>query len=208
MTQHQYQKISNVFARDMTTFKLIHGDWKKEEFGLLNDIQWVATEKVDGTNIRVSYIEDNLLFDGKTDRAQIPPKLQSKLQEIFLPKYEIMYDLFHGKEVILYGEGYGNSIQKGGGKYSPNVDFVLFDVKVDGGWLNRLQQEKIAESLKIDIVPVVFEGTLLDIVEFTKKGFNSAWGEFQAEGVVCKPYLEMTNKYGERVIVKIKTKDF
>lgn len=39
-------------------------------------------------------------------------------------------------------------------------------------------------------------------------GFKSTWGDFQAEGIVARPSVELKNRAGERIITKIKCKDF
>ena len=60
----------------------------------------------------------------------------------------------------------------------------------------------------MDIVPVIGQGTLLEGIEMVKKGFNSKWGEFIAEGIVARPLTELRTRRGERLITKIKHCDF
>ena len=50
--------------------------------------------------------------------------------------------------------------------------------------------------------------TLPEAIEVVKKGYNSAFGEFLAEGLIAEPLVPMFNRKGERVITKIKTRDF
>ena len=110
--------------------------------------------------------------------------------------------------VCLYGEGYGAKIQKGGGNYRQDQGYVLFDVKIGEWWLERYSVEEIASTLKIDIVPVIGHGTLYDMVEKARSGFNSTWGDFKAEGIVARPCCELKSRNGNRVITKIKYRDF
>ena len=51
----EYHKIQTVFKRDPATKikTLLDVDWSQDAFGYLADNEWVFTEKVDGTNIRV-----------------------------------------------------------------------------------------------------------------------------------------------------------
>ncbi|OGE25607.1 hypothetical protein A3C26_03480 [Candidatus Daviesbacteria bacterium RIFCSPHIGHO2_02_FULL_39_12] len=117
--------------------------------------------------------------------------------------------MFAGKEVCLYGEGYGRKIQETGKLYAPDgVDFVLFDITIDEWWLERKNIEDIAQKLGVKVVPIVGEGTLTDAIEMTKKGFKSEWGDFLAEGIVAKPRTELNSREGERIITKIKHRDF
>ena len=181
------------------------------EFEFLKDNMWVFSEKVDGTNIRVMWNGKDMVFGGKTDDAQIPAALLYKLQELFegTAKKELFKEIFAGKEVCLYGEGYGRKIQETGKLYAPDgVDFVLFDITIDEWWLERKNIEDIAQKLGVKVVPIVGEGTLTDAIEMTKKGFKSEWGDFLAEGIVAKPRTELNSREGERIITKIKHRDF
>lgn len=208
----EYHKIDTVFKRDAATkFKtLIAGDYSQDAFGYLANNEWVFTEKVDGTNIRimVSTAGDGALkFGGKTDDAQIPAFLIERLQAIFLPQIADLAVIFP-EGGCLYGEGYGAKIQKGGGNYRANQDFVLFDVKVGDWWLQRDAVDDIAQGLSLDVVPIIGRGTLAQMVDMARTGFNSRWGAFPAEGIVARPAVELKTRNGSRIITKIKTKDF
>lgn len=205
----EYYKIQTVFKRDPENrYKtLLHGDYSIPEFEFLKDNEWVFTEKVDGTNIRVIYATDGIEFRGKTDRAQLPSELIKRLNERFLPQLKTFESGFSDGGVCLYGEGYGLKIQAGG-KYRQDQDFVLFDVKIGGWWLQRKDVEDIAVQFGLDVVPIIGSGTLLDMVKKTQVGFNSIWGEFKAEGIVARPATELRTRSGSRLITKIKHKDF
>ncbi len=66
----------------------------------------------------------------------------------------------------------------------------------------------IALSLKIRPVPIVDTGTLQDGIELMRNGLVSTWGQFPAEGIVMKPEIELKTRAGNRIITKIKHKDF
>ena len=204
----EYHKIQTVFLRDpKTKYKtLLEGQYAFPEFEYLKDCHWLFTEKVDGTNIRVMFDGENLTFGGKTDKAEIPAPLENKLNDIFLPKQDLLREKFHNG-VCLYGEGYGAKIQSGG-KYRPDQDFVLFDVKIGKWWLTRQNIEKIADVLDINIVPLMGCGPLSEMIQMCKTGFLSCWGDFIAEGLVAKPKVELKARNGDRIVTKLKCKDF
>lgn len=213
-----YHKIQTVFKRDPKTKMkaLLEGDFSLSEFEYLKDNQWVFTEKVDGTNIRVKFDGENITFGGKTDNAQIPNQLVNKLNELFLPLKDKFKYIFNVNElsneilpqICLYGEGYGAKIQKCGSNYRQDQSFVLFDIKINEWWLKRKDVEDIARELSIDIVPVIGYGTLLDMITIVKEGFYSKWGNFIAEGIVARPKIELKQRNGNRIITKLKYKDF
>lgn len=214
----EYHKIQTVFKRDPENkFKtLLNGEFSLPEFAYLQDNLWIFTEKVDGTNIRIKcapYHEGDkafgITFGGKSDNAQIPASLISRLEARFhsdKARHQIANTLPDG--ACLYGEGYGAKIQGGGGNYRQDQDFVLFDVKIGDWWLQRTDVEDIAIKLDIDVVPAFDMGTLNHMVDVARKGFKSSWGDFQAEGIVARPSTELKTRRGDRIITKIKCKDF
>ena len=205
----KYHKITTVYKRDPDNkYKtLLRGQFATPEFEYLKDLEWVFTEKIDGTNIRIMWDGLHLGFGGKTDKAQVPSFLIVKLQEIFSPAMFTDY----GPGVCLYGEGFGARIQKGGGNYiSTGVSFILFDVRIGDIWLKWEDVVDVADKMSIDSVPVIDTGCLEHAVDIVKTGFNSVVAEKErlAEGLIMKPAVELTNRNGERVISKIKYKDF
>jgi len=220
---NQYHKIQGLYKRDMDKTslnygKFIIGQYSKPEFEMLKDIQWVWTEKVDGTNVRVCIYTNPLIqeieFKGKTDRADMPKYLLARLQELFTKeKVFSVFELSEEKpDIYLYGEGYGYKIQSGG-KYfiNPNdVGFVLFDVRIGNTWLTRESIEEIAEKLGIDVVPLIGKGTIDEAIEYIKSEPKSRFGfkNFTMEGLVIRPEYELLDRRGHRIITKVKVKDF
>lgn len=211
----EYHKIETLFARDMEgTKKLIIGKYRNETVDFLKSLEWEWTEKIDGTNIRVLWNGHTVSFAGRTDRAQIPADLVNKLNSYFggESNAQIFEQAFGEKEVLLFGEGYGAKIQKGGGNYIPyGVDFALFDVMIGGNYQPRSAVESIASMFGVHLVPVVGCGPLNDAVAFVQSHPHSAMNGaelHEMEGVVCRPKLELLDRCGNRVIVKIKWEDF
>ena len=208
----EYHKIETVFERDMATKKLVVGKYRNSTVEFLKDAVWQFTEKVDGTNIRVHWDGHRVSFAGRTDKAQIPKHLIVRLEELFGGEVneEMFEQTFGEKEVTLYGEGYGQKIQTNG--YIDGVDFILFDVFVGDIPLARENFESIAEIFGIGVVPIIFEGTLQDGIDYVKKHEYTfiSGGVFGAymEGLVARPKVEVRDRLGNRVIVKIKYNDF
>ena len=73
---------------------------------------------------------------------------------------------------------------------------------------NYASVEDIAKAFGIDVVPIIFEGTIQEGVDFVKSNPKSTIGTAMMEGLVGRPKIEMRDRCGKRVIVKIKVKDF
>jgi hypothetical protein len=97
-SENTYQKINTLYKRDINNIIMQHYDWSCEEFEYLRGCLWDASEKIDGTNMRIEVVQhpvykfatDDIIavqFDvtikGKTDNAQIPPHLDKYMKETF-----------------------------------------------------------------------------------------------------------------------------
>lgn len=209
----EYHKIQSVFLRDPANKhkSFLMGQYSEPAFEYLADCQWEWTEKIDGTNVRVIWDGKAVKFGGRTDDAQMPVFLMDRLQEAFPAESlsRVFPDVKDGATVILYGEGYGAKIQKGGGLYKPDgVDFILFDVLYGNNFFERPSVDDVAENLGISSVGVVLQTTITDAIRLVKEGFQSRIGTAQAEGLVGRPKTELRDRLGKRVITKIKTRDF
>lgn len=218
MIEVKYHKIHSIFKRDPATNHktFLMGEYARPEFGYLANNTWIATEKIDGTNIRIKYSPamDNLEFGGKSDNAQIPAHLMNHFlsdKRYWAGNFKCAFpDFTNDLSVVLFGEGYGLKIQKGGEYISDGCGFILFDVWTNGIWLNRESVEDIATKLDIPCVEVVGRITLSQAITLARDGFSSLSSELprQAEGLVLRPAIELCDRQGRRIITKIKHKDF
>jgi hypothetical protein len=207
----------------MRTFPKIQSPWKRDEKGkflydqpsepwleLLGHFPyWSATEKLDGTNIRISRAESGeLQIGGRTDRAELPAPLMR-----WIEGHEGFSNLEAG--FTLFGEGIGAGIQKDGGLYG-EPRFVLFDVWGDfsGRWGEQDEVTDMANLLALERAHTydglyTIAGWRMSLMYAGQglKELPSSQGNRQIEGVVLRPSLEMSTKFG-RVITKMKIKDF
>lgn len=208
----EYPKIETLYERDDKTHRL------KPELILKNPVYgiiktWQFTEKIDGTNIRLIWkpwpcLNESFRIGGRTDNAQIHADLIANIEKMELRGR--MRDVFPGTDAILYGEGYGAGIQRGG-DYSDIKKFILFDVLVDNKWwLNWENVCDVAAKLGIETVPFIGEMTLTEATAMVREGFPSHLngGKAKAEGLVGRTVETLFDKKGARLIVKLKTKDF
>lgn len=227
MMAQEYPKIETLYTRDPDHF--VTDVIRCPEMKQIKD--WLVTEKVDGTNIRVvvhpggvsagfvaagDIIPTVVEFKGRTDRAQVPTFLLAELERLFPP--ERLDGVFDAEGVVLFGEGYGAKIQKGGGNYRTGVSFRLFDVLVDGRWwLDWENVCNIAKKLDIRTVPVLGEPwELTEIAAQVQAGMHSRVAflegpgnsQVMAEGIVARTDPYLFDKRGRPLRFKLKTGDF
>lgn len=205
----EYHKIETLFERDEKTKKLVEGQYHNKTVEYLKDLKWQFTEKINGTNIRIMWDGHKIKFGARTDEGQIPALLTNKLIEMFggEANEQLFEQKFGELEVMLCCEGYGEKIQNGG-LYRKGQNIILFDVMIAGNWQPRESIEDIANYFNIDVVPIALEGTVQEAVDYVKTKPKSKIGIANSEGVVGRPIVEMQDRCGNRVIVKIKVKDF
>lgn len=214
-----YPKINPPFVRDEKTKRLILNNWILPEFAYLQDLDWIWTEKVDGTNTLVVWDGYRVSFYGRKETSQIPDHLLKYLENKFGgPENEGLFEQkFGNKSVILFGEGYGPKIQTGE-EYRDDVSFILFDVKINGLWLSREAVNDIANYFSVDIVPRVTadEHGFSDVqwaISYMKSHPKSIVAEKYGkdcymEGLVGTPMCGILRRTGERIQMKIKWSDF
>lgn len=162
------------------------------------------TEKIHGMNVRIGMIEGEVLAGShKLQRKNIENSLFWFPTELPGVK-SLLFDLSkHYKQVILYGELFGNKIQPF--DYgSPNEPrFQAFDLILDGKYVDFYNFNNIMKQHGVDTVPVLYHGPYsLDVVKKFAQGRTTVGGTNVLEGVVIKPLVERHDAKTGRVIFK------
>jgi hypothetical protein len=208
----EYTKINTLWKRDPDTNIVLIGDYAAPELQYLSRLDWDWTEKIDGTNIRLHWNGSHVTIGGRSDKANLPSGLVAALDGRL--RSEDWFKAFEDSDdVTLYGEGYGAGIQKGGA-YRPDKDFILFDVKVGPWWLDRTAVADVGEKLGFEVVKSLYTGTIsqawycMVTGEGTPSNVVSSYPDAPLEGLVGRPQVVLFNRKGERVMVKMKRKDW
>ena len=226
-----YPKINTLWKRHPDSGIIMPQHYSKDEFR--NIKMWHISEKVDGMNVRVEYnryVDESLKiavlptvkFGGRTDKAQMPKELMQYLEAVFTPDiFELVFP--QATYVCLFGEGYGHKIQKGGHQYTPNQEFVLFDVFVDGWWVKQDTVTDIAADFMIERVPVLGIWTKDKAQDFVdpRVPINPEWSAMgnipfsiiakepkEMEGVMCRSHPLMLFRNRTPIQFKLKVRDF
>lgn len=203
-----YQKIFTPFHRDEVSKKL--NIEKYSEYSPLNKIYelinlWEFTEKLDGANISIKYKDGLIDIKGRTEASEPPKEIINFINEkINLPYLESIE-----KEIIIYGEGYGGKIQRGKSGCLKEK-FIGFDVNINDIWLSSKNAKEIINNAGFDFVFSYGLMTLKEASKFVQEGFfaNMSDVPVQAEGLIGRTIEPLFLSNGERLILKLKTKDF
>jgi hypothetical protein len=208
-----YPKIPGVWKREIEgprRNQLIEGAWTSRELELTAGLyDWNLSEKADGTNVRIGWTGYEVVFGGRTDKAQMPPALDEYLRATFVE--ELFEQQFGETPVTVYSEGIGPKIQSGG--LYGETRAVIFDVRIGNMWLLRPDVEDIASALGVGVVPLVDTAvTLLDGIEIVRRGLYSEIAAEQgnsllSEGLVATLASGMLDRRGQRIQTKLKHKD-
>lgn len=191
---------------------LIIGEYSCPEFESIN--RWQIDEKIDGTNVRVFWepkVPSSPEFGGRTDNAQMPVPLVNHLNQVF-PRDKLERHFPDVTRAVFFGEGYGPKIQACGGRYRKDVSFILFDVWIDGWWLEKHNVIEIAQQL--DIEHTINQNVLctMDVIDFVKSHPHSYIAEdptLVMEGVIARSYpLMMFRQRHYPIMFKLKCSDF
>lgn len=228
MADLEYPKIDTLYNRDGKRFVNV-GKLRRPEFGMIK--RWSLTEKIHGRNTRMTLLNNGeIIYGGKTDDAEMPSELLDYLRKMFTP--EKMKSVFWlpdkpiPKSATIYGEGYGPKMVPGSGIYRSDVAFRLFDCLVvhedEEWWLERHSLEDVAKKLEIKCVPLLgIIGFLPVSVEEIKHIFIKHRDRMvvvedggqvelasEGEGIIAKTYPLLFNRKRERLMWKLKIKDF
>lgn len=195
----------------------------------------VVTEKIHGTNCRLGYVnapdengEANFVYVAgshnnrrkeRNDKGQLSlywepfewyPALKDMLTTIhkhYLHKYN------YNSNVVVYGEIFGSSVQDMSyGMSNGKKDFRVFDISVNGDYLDYSVKKTYLSHFAIPMVPVLWSGPYDKdkIEELTdgKSTFDVRTGFTGKEGVVIVPQFERQDPAIGRVILKSVSVDY
>ena len=208
---HNFQKIKAPFLRDGPNDRLVNVNKPALKWleAFSPDQMFWASEKIDGTSVGLKWDGERISFIGHTDKSQFCPRYLEYLQNRFgTPEFESCVEaIFGDRPVTIYGEGISKDYNVHYG--FPDGEFIMYDIQFDSGFYAERQFVwKVAEKLAIK-VPFETKMTLRDAVDFVKTRPQSKLNsENKMEGLVLRPLVELYDNHGERLITKVKVKDF
>ncbi len=119
------------------------------------------------------------------------------------------------KNVMIYGEIIGAGIQDMTYGYTNGISFRMFDISVDGIYLDFDYKVELFNKFEIDMVPILYRGPFSKekVAEYTSGETTicppEKAGKFKGrEGIVITPVKERIDYMGRRVILKSISVDY
>lgn len=177
---------------------------------------WV-TEKIHGTNSRLALIDGEWMAASKrvqrerdVTEADDVQFQTSRHDTYWYPMgIEGVRNLIGAaadeghKQVILFGEIYGPSIQKFGyGLNQGELGYVAFDLMLDGKYVDAPTFSDLCEAFSVPQAPVLYVGPYdKDRIKSLTLGRSLLGGTHIREGVVVRPITEERDpKFGRRIL--------
>ena len=185
----------------------------------LMDQRVFITEKIEGTNWYGGVGTNGECFVGQRSGSIIPDDGNAAgntwwstaiMQGILDVAIKLRRDEFQNKSVVFRGELAGGSIQSNIYKL-PKIQIFVFDLLVDGKYLDAPDFLRLTNEHKVQTVPVLWtEGTLREwLAKVGKAGVKDAsngrsvLGDTLREGIVIKPWKEQfSSTLGGRLFIK------
>lgn len=169
---------------------------------------WWVSEKIDGANFSIwvnaqetKFASRNQWVDGNFYGAE-------KVILDVATKVESLLKTLNVYEIVVYGELYGEGIQKRINYGSKK--FATFDIVVDGEPVPFYEMECLCGTCGIDMAPVIGIRFTLDEALEQQEVFNSYLSPTQdeAEGISIAPIVPTWSANGSRVWLKKKSPRF
>lgn len=171
--------------------------------------KWIVTEKIHGSNFAIHWVPEGGKFRYYSRNLEIGG--DADFRGFKAKKFPFMDKIRESvtEEVIIWGEIYGcffpgkkcegGAIQRGIA-YSPDLEFIGFDVLGVDGFLPFGEASKFCEGLGIDFVDPIFWGSLQEIKEWIPSSVNDFRTTRQKPGM--DPTSPFFNPIAEGVVIR------
>ena len=181
------------------------------------------TEKIHGTNSRVGLVKDDgFEYMCGTHHRRVMPECKGRISLYWAPLTDDMKEMLdfisRGEDdVIVFGEIYGNKVQPMDYGTPRGKGFRVFDISVNGEYLNWPDVKLYCNMYGIETVPVLYKGPFsLELVEEYASGPTTLaepddikCGFKGREGIVITPLTEeYSPRLFDRLILKAVSPDY
>lgn len=185
-----------------------HEIYRSTALMYLRHSDWCYKRKLDGENQRVWWNGEQVVWNGKSNAYNCKQDWVDYMNNTF--QEELFEEIFgRDRDVMLYGERMGQKVQENELGLD-HTEFILFDVCVNGQFLGQDAINEIGHRLGINTcfdfmqgADMLYVDTLDNLILACERGDFKDW-----EGIVAQPMIELRDQKGERIVTKIKTRDY
>lgn len=171
-----------------------------------------ATEKVNGTSASIDYDASQ----GGDASIKFHPggaDYQTFLALFDRARLLAAFRAMGHRRVRVYGEAYGGTQVQNVSNYGPNLNFIVFEVRVGETWLNVPNADNVAGKLGLEFVPYELVDCTLEALTRERDrpsvvAERRGQGVKKREGIVIRPLHELRRSNEERVIAKFVGDDY
>ncbi len=209
----EYQKIPTLYKFDQINHVYLE-EIADEEVKYLRSLPWLASEKYDGTNIRVYFDGHKVFYYGRTDKADLPPKVKEVLDKYFADSEVTFEQNFQNQEVILFMECYGGLVQASKARHwynNQDESLMGFDVMVNNSYLKRQDIKPIFDLFGIPSIKQTILSSLDEAIKIVREKTDEQDQRKDTsyfEGLVLVPTANLYTHGLRRIIVKVKCDTF
>ena len=164
----------------------------KKRDALLACDEVIVTEKIDGTNMRIALLDNIFCIGGRNMQfdLMLPQGDMGFVQWCKDNTIEHRLRSLGIDTIIVYGEFCGEKINVP--IYGKGRDFLVFDIKIDGRYIDWDRFMDLARKLGLSTPPILYRGKpLLDVFNKFRKsvsvyGKTKAMKEYSHEGIVIR----------------------
>lgn len=172
----------------------------------------IVTEKCHGCSTRQAYVPRVLRWWQKLLRfnkyefvygsrnVQLQDKIDNSVWKKVYQKYDLKNILTNYPGYAIYGEIVGPGIQAGY-DYTPDYTLWIYDVKIDGQYVDYAVAKAFCECVGLPMVPVLFTGMYKDMPDtFFNSGSVISDKIKVKEGIVIASEKETITQYGRKKV--------
>lgn len=177
---------------DFEKYSEIEGLYRNRD-AILQCDEVIITEKIDGTNMRIALIDEKFRIGGRNmefpfENPQGDMGFVAWCQEHTVEQRLRSLGL---DNIIVYGEFCGEKINVP--IYGKGRNFLIFDIKLEGKYVDWDQTVELAKKLGFSVVPILYRGKpSLEIFNQLRRSISGyaklkTGKEYSHEGIVIKP---------------------
>lgn len=166
-----------------------------------------AMEQINGIRIEISWTPANKV----SIRSQSAKAAYRMTNLINKHDLLIKFQSIGCNHISIFGEAFGGAVKDDTRNvYGNNFNFLVFDIFVNGKWLDVPEMETLAVQLGFGTVP--WEKTCIyidDVNQVLQRPSQVAIAPHcTREGIILRPLHECLDKYGKRIIAKYKNPEY